>query len=112
MIIGACFFGFYSTIFFIGALGSNSTGILGPATATGILTFIFIMLARSPKTERHIGKLSKPVFVLLCIIATIICGCIITRLTNQNTRQPRSENSVISEPVDQVQSGNTQQGQK
>ena len=85
MIIGACFFGFYFAIFFIGSFSSNLRGMLGPATATGILTFMFIMLARSPKTEKYIGKLPKPIFVLICILAAIICGAVITGLTNQTT---------------------------
>ena len=99
MIIGACFFGFYFAIFFIGSFGPNSTGMLGPATATGILTFMFSKLARSPKTETHIGKLAKPVFVIICIIFVIVGGAVITKLTNQNADKTYSEQSATQKTV-------------
>ena len=99
MIVGACFFGFYFVIFFIGSFGPNLTGMLGPATATGILTFMFVMLARSPKTETHIGKLTKPVFVLICIILAIVGGAVITKLTNQNAHKTSSEQNVSQKPI-------------
>ena len=114
MIIGAWFFGFYFAIFFIGSFGSNLRGMLGPATATGILTFMFIMLARSPKTEKYIGKLPKPIFVLICILAAIIGGEVITRLTNQTTgNEAKLQNqsnaqttSVIKQQVESVNINN------
>ena len=114
MIIGACFFGFYFAFFFIDSFSSNLRGMLGPATATGILTFMFIMLARSPKTEKYIGKLPKPIFVLICILAAIIGGGVITRLTNQTTgNEAKLQNqsnaqttSVIKQQVESVNINN------
>jgi endonuclease G len=109
MIIGACFFGFYSAIFFIGSFGPNLTGMLGPATATGILAFMFIMLARSPKTETHIGKISKPAFVILCLIAMLLSGIIITRLTNQTPSQSQNQSPLVNEQSDNTQSNSSVQ---
>lgn len=97
MIVCTCFFGFYSLAFLIACFGKNMFGLIGPAIAAGILTYMFFRLAKSPKAEKHVGRFSKTVFVIICIIASFFALVVITPIANsgKDDTQKRQETGPI-----------------
>lgn len=79
MIIAASYFAFSSCVCFV--MSFSEMELLAPAFVTGILSFMFTILSKTPKSKTHIWKIPKSVFVILCLAAVILVGVIITQYT-------------------------------